>query len=104
MATSEVGKRRDAAATLADLLRIVASNPLAAMVFDPDLPPVTLDASSASDMVVITTTGLKLPPRAAFANPDVLRQQPLEALIGRAVLYLIAAIARQAAFKDPARF
>jgi hypothetical protein len=55
-------------------------------------------------MIVITTAGLKLPPKAAFDNPEVLHQQPLEALIGRAVLYLIAALARQTAFEDPERF
>ncbi|MFF7987117.1 ATP-binding protein [Streptomyces sp. NPDC007901] len=104
MATSEVGKRQDAATTLAGLIRVVAGNSLARMVFDPTLPPVRLDASSASDMIVITTTGLKLPPKAAFDKPEVLHQQPLEALIGRAVLYLIAAIARQTAFEDPERF
>ncbi|MBQ0953811.1 ATP-binding protein [Streptomyces sp. RK76] len=104
MSASEAGKRQDAAATLAGLIRVVASNPLAAMVFDPALPPVRLDASSASDMIVITTAGLKLPPKAAFDNPEVLHQQPLEALIGRAVLYLIAALARQTAFEDPQRF
>ncbi|MEU0949836.1 ATP-binding protein [Streptomyces canus] len=104
MARSEGGKRQDAASTLAGLVRVVATNPLAAMVFDPALPPVRLDASSTSDMIVITTAGLKLPPKAAFANPEILHQQPLEALIGRAVLYLIAAIARQTAFEDPERF
>lgn len=104
MAASAGGIRREQAATLVDLLEIVASNPLAAMVFDPDLPPVRLDAGEASDLIVITTAGLTLPPREAFASPEVLRQQPLEALIGRAVLYLIAAIARQAAFEDPSRF
>ncbi|MGY1583909.1 ATP-binding protein [Streptomyces sp. MN13] len=104
MARAGAGKRQDAAASLAGLVRVVASNPLAAMVFDPSLPPVRLDASSASDMIVITTTGLKLPPKAAFDKPEVLHQQPLEALIGRAVLYLIAAIARQTAFEDPERF
>ncbi|MEU4084695.1 ATP-binding protein [Streptomyces aureus] len=104
MAASKAGKRQDAAATLAGLIRVVATSPLAGMVFDPTLPPVRLDASSASDMIVITTTGLKLPPKAAFDKPEVLHQQPLEALIGRAVLYLIAAIARQTAFEDPDRF
>ncbi|WP_031487321.1 ATP-binding protein [Streptomyces bicolor] len=104
MATNKVGKRQDAAATLAGLVRVVATNSLARMVFDPTLPPVHLDASSTSDMIVITTAGLKLPPKAAFDNPEVLHQQPLEALIGRAVLYLIAAIARQTAFEDPERF
>ncbi|OQR63415.1 ATP/GTP-binding protein [Streptomyces maremycinicus] len=104
MATHQAGKRQDAAATLAGLLRVIATNSLAAMVFDPTLAPVRLDASRSTDMIVITTTGLKLPPKAAFAQPEVLHQQPLEALIGRAVLYLIAAIARQSAFKDPERF
>ncbi|WP_333740634.1 ATP-binding protein [Streptomyces sp. IBSBF 2806] len=104
MATRKAGKRQDAAATLAGLIRVVATHSLAAMVFDPALAPVRLDASSACDMIVITTTGLKLPPKAAFANPEILHQQPLEALIGRAVLYLIAAIARQTAFEDPGRF
>ncbi|MEU8735016.1 ATP-binding protein [Streptomyces tendae] len=104
MSASEAGKRQDAAATLAGLIRVVASNSLARMVFDPTLPPVRLDASSASDMIVITTAGLKLPPKAAFDNPEVLHQQPLEALIGRAVLYLIAALARQTAFEDSQRF
>ncbi|MDT0392331.1 ATP-binding protein [Streptomyces dubilierae] len=104
MATSEVGKRQDAAAALAGLIRVVATNPLARMVFDPTLPPVQLGASSARDMIVITTAGLKLPPKAAFNNPEVLHQQPLEALIGRAALYLIAALARQTAFEDPERF
>ncbi|MFE2533704.1 ATP-binding protein [Streptomyces sp. NPDC059371] len=104
MATTEAGQRKDAASTLAGLIRVVATSPLARMVFDPALAPVRLDASSTTDMIVITTTGLTLPPTAAFDKPEVLRQQPLEALIGRAVLYLIAAIARQTAFEDPERF
>lgn len=104
MAVGEAGRRQDAAATLAGLVRVVATNSLARMVFDPTLPPVRLEASSTSDMIVITTTGLTLPPKAAFDQPEVLHQQPLEALIGRAVLYLIAALARQAAFEDPERF
>lgn len=104
LADSATSTRQDAAATMADLLRIVSGNPLASMVFDPDLTPVTLAGDLGADMVVVTTTGLTLPPKEAFANIDVLRQQPLEALIGRAVLYLIAAIARQSAFTDPGRF
>ncbi|WP_329046856.1 MULTISPECIES: ATP-binding protein [unclassified Streptomyces] len=102
--SSPGSSRRDAATTMSELLSIVSSNPLAGMVFDPGLPPVTLDGDLSADMVVMTTTGLTLPPREAFADMEVLRQQPLEALIGRAVLYLIAAIARQAAFSDPSRF
>ncbi|MEV0521815.1 ATP-binding protein [Streptomyces sp. NPDC050439] len=104
MATAHSGRRQDAAATLAGLLRLVEQNPLARMVFDPALAPVSLDGSGASDFIVITTTGLKLPPKQAFEHAEILHQQPLEALIGRAVLYLIAAIARQAAFSLPERF
>ncbi|GHA47902.1 hypothetical protein GCM10010329_82910 [Streptomyces spiroverticillatus] len=106
MAAADAGAatRRDAAVTLSDLLRIVARNPLAAMVFDESLTPLTLDHTLGSDLVVVTTAGLTLPPKEAFAQPEVLRQQPLEALIGRAVLYLIAAIARQAAFSDTSQF
>ncbi|GAA2418212.1 ATP-binding protein [Streptomyces mauvecolor] len=104
MAGSGEGARQEAAATLVDLMRIVSSNPLAQMVFDPKLPPVRLEQDLDSDLIVITTAGLTLPPQEAFAHPEVLRQQPLEALIGRAVLYLIAALARQTAFADPSRF
>ncbi|MFB7512852.1 ATP-binding protein [Streptomyces sp. NPDC056144] len=89
------------AASLVEWLRVAADEPLAAAVFDPDLPPLDLSGDLTSDFVVITTTGLTLPPREAATNPELLRSQPLEALIGRAVLYLITAIARETAFTDP---
>ncbi|MFD9791339.1 ATP-binding protein [Streptomyces sp. NPDC059070] len=104
IASGSEGPRSEAAATLVDLMQIVASHPLAQMVFDPTLPTVRLEQDLDSDLIVITTAGLTLPPQEAFAQPEVLRQQPLEALIGRAVLYLIAALARQTAFADPGRF
>jgi hypothetical protein len=89
------------ASSMRDLLEIVADAPLARMVFDPRLPVVSLAGGATSDMAVVTTAGLTLPPKDAFVNPDLLRAQPLEALIGRAVLYLIAAMARRVAFTDP---
>ncbi|MER5951203.1 ATP-binding protein [Streptomyces sp. NPDC001904] len=104
VARSKSGKRADAAASVAGMLRLVTGNPLAAMVFDPALPVARLDGSASADLIVITTAGLTLPPKQAFEKPEILHQQPLEALIGRAVLYLIAAMARQSAFTDPARF
>ncbi|GAA2349621.1 ATP-binding protein [Streptomyces kunmingensis] len=103
-ARSGTGRRTDAAASVAGLLHLITSNPLARMVFDPTLPVARLHGSSTADLIVITTAGLTLPPKAAFEKPEILHQQPLEALIGRAVLYLIAAMARQAAFADPSRF
>ncbi|MFC7308984.1 ATP-binding protein [Streptomyces monticola] len=102
--TAAGGTQGDTAAGLVNLLQIVATNPLAAMVFDPALPVVQLDDNRTSDMIVFTTAGLTLPPEEAFGNDEILRRQPLEALIGRAVLYLIAAIARQTAFADADRF
>ncbi|MCX5083720.1 ATP-binding protein [Streptomyces sp. NBC_00401] len=103
-AAAATGKRSDAAASVAGMLNLVTSSPLAAMVFDPALPIARLNGSSTADLIVITTAGLTLPPKQAFENPEILHQQPLEALIGRAALYLIAAMARQAAFADPSRF
>lgn len=103
-AAAGTGKRSDAAASVAGMLNLVTSSPLAAMVFDPALPIARLNGSSTADLIVITTAGLTLPPKQAFENPEILHQQPLEALIGRAALYLIAAMARQAAFSDPSRF
>ncbi|MFI7008866.1 ATP-binding protein [Streptomyces sp. NPDC050145] len=91
------------AKSLVGMLRLVTTSPLAAMVFDPNLPVARLDGVDA-DLIVITTTGLTLPPKEAFEKPEILAQQPLEALIGRAVLYLIAAMAREAAFSDLSRF
>ncbi|GAA3044337.1 ATP-binding protein [Streptomyces roseofulvus] len=97
----EDSARGQRAGALVEWLRVAADEPLAAAVFNPDLPPLDLAGDLTSDFVVITTTGLTLPPREAATNPELLRAQPLEALIGRAVLYLIAAIARETAFTDP---
>ncbi|MEU9056251.1 ATP-binding protein [Streptomyces sp. NPDC048384] len=97
------GPRAERAASLVEWLQVAADEPLAAAVFDPELPPLNLVSDISSDFVVITTSGLSLPPKEAVTNPDLMRNQPLEALIGRAVLYLIAAIARETAFAD-ARF
>ncbi|MCC9309947.1 ATP-binding protein [Kitasatospora sp. RB6PN24] len=101
--SQESGPRGDAAAEVLDLLHTVSDRPLAAMLFDPSLPALNLD-HLAGDLVVFTTAGLTLPPREALARPEVLRAQPLEALIGRAVLYVIAAISRHVAFADRTRF
>ncbi|MEU7031461.1 ATP-binding protein [Streptomyces sp. NPDC046275] len=100
MAQEDSGRGQRAGA-LAEWLRVAADEPLAALVFDPALPPLDLLSAVSADFVVITTTGLTLPPREAATNPELMRGQPLEALIGRAVLYLIAAIARETAFTDP---
>ncbi|MFE5029879.1 ATP-binding protein [Streptomyces sp. NPDC056656] len=101
IATGE-GARAQNAEELVEWLRVAADEPLAAAIFDPALPPLDLTSGNAADdFVVITTAGLTLPPREAATQPDLLSSQPIEALIGRAMLYLIAAIAREVAFTDP---
>ncbi len=100
----EEGPRGQEALGVLDMLRIVSDAPLARLVFDESLPALSLSGDLNADLVVITTRGLKLPPKEALGNPEILRAQPLEALIGRAVLYLIAAVARQVAFTDQKRF
>ncbi|MFG2845946.1 ATP-binding protein [Kitasatospora sp. NPDC048296] len=100
---TEGGNRGEAAADVLDLLATVADQRLARMVFDPALPALSMSSLTA-DLVVFTTNGLTLPPKEALGRPEVLRTQPLEALIGRAVLYLIAAISRHIAFSDRSQF
>lgn len=100
LAVEQTGTRRAEHATeLADLLRVIAADQLGQMLFG-DLPPVRLDA----DFVVFHTAGLVLPRKEVFTSEYHMARQPLEALIGRAALYVIAAIAREVAFADPGRF
>ncbi|WP_042422276.1 ATP-binding protein [Streptacidiphilus anmyonensis] len=96
-------RRAQEAAQLADMLSIVAEDRFGQMVFDPALPALRWQ-DLTGDMVVFTTSGLLLPSKEALTDPKLLAQQPLEALIGRAVLYLVAAVAREVAFKRPDRF
>ncbi|RAG81219.1 ATP/GTP-binding protein [Streptacidiphilus pinicola] len=99
----QTSRRAQEAAQLADMLSIVAEDRFGQMVFDPALPPLRWQDLDG-DMVVFTTAGLLLPSKEALTDPKLLAQQPLEALIGRAVLYLVAAVAREVAFKRPDRF
>lgn len=91
--------RGQAAQELAGLLRVVAADRLGQIVFG-DLPPLRLDR----DFVVFHTAGLALPKKEVFSSEYHMQRQPLETLIGRAVLYLVAAVAREVAFSDPGRF
>lgn len=100
IARTEPGTRRgEHAAELADLLRIVATDKLGQMVFG-DQPPLRL----SGDFCVFHTSGLTLPKKEVFTSEYHMSRQPLETLIGRAVLYVIAAIAREVAFADSDRF
>lgn len=97
--TDKGTRRAEHAADLAGLLRVVAADPLGQMIFA-ELPPPKLHG----DFIVFHTAGLTLPKKEVFASEYHMARQPLEALIGRAVLYVIAAIAREVAFADPGQF
>ncbi|MCK9871353.1 ATP-binding protein [Nocardiopsis dassonvillei] len=102
-ATSTGSRRAEEAAELAGLLSAVAADRLGRLVFG-DLPPLSLDLTHhAAAFTVFHTAGLTLPKKEVYTSEWHMQRQPLEALIGRAVLYLIAAIARELAFND-ARF
>ncbi|WP_159942556.1 ATP-binding protein [Nocardiopsis sp. FR6] len=94
-------ERAEKARELAGLLTAVANDKLGKLVFG-DLPPLRLDDDTAA-FTVFATAGLTLPKREVFTSEWHMQRQPLEALIGRAVLYLVAAVAREMAFAD-ARF
>ncbi len=90
--------RAEKARELAGLLDAVAQDRLGRLVFG-DLPPLRLDDDSAA-FTVFHTSGLTLPTREVFTSEWHMQRQPLETLIGRAVLYLVAAVAREMAFTD----
>lgn len=90
--------RAQSARELAGLLTAVANDRLGRLVFG-DLPPLRLD-DDAADFTVFATAGLTLPKREVFVSEWHMQRQPLETLIGRAVLYLVAAVAREMAFSD----
>ncbi|MEU0489992.1 ATP-binding protein [Nocardiopsis sp. NPDC006139] len=90
--------RAEKARELAGLLTAVANDRLGRLVFG-DLPPLRLDDDTAA-FTVFATAGLTLPKREVFASEWHMQRQPLETLIGRAVLYLVAAVAREMAFSD----
>ncbi|MEY9211497.1 ATP-binding protein [Thermobifida halotolerans] len=91
--------RAEHARELAGLLRVIAADRLGQIVFG-DLPPLRLD----KEFVVFHTSGLTLPKKEVFTSEYHMQRQPLETLIGRAVLYLVAAVAREVAFADADQF
>lgn len=99
IAAEYAGDRADQISETADLLRAVEADELGRMVFG-DGPPLNL----GSDFAVFQTAGLSLPKAEIFDSAYHMARQPLETLIGRAVLYLVAAVAREVAFSDPGQF
>lgn len=86
------------AADLARTLRYLADEPMARVAFG-TAPPLELSA----DYIVLRTPRLSLPDRDQLDRPDAANQLLPEQLVSQALLYLVAAVARQVTFRD-ARF
>ncbi|WP_394426952.1 ATP-binding protein [Streptomyces sp. SGAir0957] len=84
------GENDPAAHGLARKLRAVSRKDLAAVVFDENLPVVDADA----DAVVFAVNSLALPKKAELDSAHRIERLEFEKVLGRAVMYLIAALAR----------
>ncbi|HLI56077.1 MAG TPA: ATP-binding protein, partial [Actinomycetota bacterium] len=80
-------------------LRHAARNPLAQAAFG-EGEPVSLNA----DFLVFHVPGLSLPDRAVALAEHLARRLLPEQVLSQALLYLVAAVARQVTFSDPGRF
>ncbi|NUS17264.1 MAG: ATP/GTP-binding protein [Streptomyces sp.] len=81
-----------AARSLARKLAAAARKDLSRVIFDPDLPPV---AVSTADCVVFSTAALQLPKRSELESQFRMERMEWEKILGRALMYLIAAVCRQ---------
>jgi hypothetical protein len=81
------------------VLRHALRHPLARFALR-DAPAATLDA----DYLVFHAPGLSLPDREVALREHLARRLPAEQVLSQAVLYLVAAVARQVIFSDPGRF
>ena len=84
---------------LARVMNVFARRDFGRVVFDPQLPVLQPDAPA----VVIRTHTLELPSREELEHEHLFTQMGLEKLFGRALYALVAALARQVCFADPAR-
>lgn len=87
-------RRRLQAACRLDLARAVFDNTLPAL----EVSHVDAGAGSQGGTVVFATSGIALPDRDELASEHQMRQIPPEKRLGRAVLYLVAALCRERAF------
>lgn len=89
-----------AAKELLELIRVVASKDLGAVLFDETIPPLELN----SDAIVFTTRGLSLPDRSEVENEHLFKQLPVEKIFGRAMYAMLAQLTREVCFADRGRF
>lgn len=100
--TAVLEERPDAEAReLARKLKAISRKDLSRVLFDESLPPV---AAGDADTVVFATAGLQLPKREELTSEYRIQRLEFEKVLGRALLYLIAALCHQIAFDDPNEF
>ncbi|GAA3808553.1 ATP-binding protein [Streptomyces chiangmaiensis] len=97
----ERGKDDVAARNLSRKLKAVARKDLAAVVFDDTLPVVD---TRRADSVVFAVNALQLPKKAELASEHRIERLEFEKVLGRAVMYLIAAVARETAMASKDEF
>ncbi|MFJ2007998.1 ATP-binding protein [Streptomyces chartreusis] len=95
------GSEDSAARNLARKLKAVARKDLAAVVFDDTLPVVD---TRRADTVVFAVNALQLPKKAELASEHRIERLEFEKVLGRAVMYLIAAVARETAMASKEEF
>lgn len=90
------------AAELADRIGVFADpdqlGSQAAAVFDPDLPPLDLNARA----VIIATSSVEIPDDTEMEHDHLFRNLPIKKIFGRALWALIARLGYVVCFEDPA--
>ncbi|MFD5425600.1 ATP-binding protein [Streptomyces sp. NPDC127084] len=89
------------ARNLARKLKAVARKDLAAVVFDERLPVVDTDRA---DSVVFLVNALQLPKKSELASEHRIERLEFEKVLGRSLMYLIAAVARETVMKSKDEF
>ncbi|MFE0200713.1 ATP-binding protein [[Kitasatospora] papulosa] len=95
------GEQDVPARNLARKLRAVARKDLAAVVFDETLPVVD---TARADSVVFLVNSLALPKKSELASDHRIERLEFEKVLGRALMYLIAAVARETVMKSKDEF
>ncbi|MCZ4125440.1 ATP-binding protein [Streptomyces sp. H39-S7] len=102
--TTELAARgaHDATASvLARKLAAAAEEDLARVIFDPSLPPI---ATVTADSVVFSVSSLQLPKKSELESEFRMERMETEKIIGRALMYLVAALCREITFGSKDEF
>lgn len=96
-----LGEDDPAARMLARKLAAVARKDLARVVFDPTLPVVEV---ADADSIVFAVSELQMPKKGELSSDWRLQRMEFEKVLGRAALYLIAALCRKIAYASKDEF